>query len=190
MCIRDSARSFRVHSCSFKTWFSGGRNSALNGSKAPRARLSAAGSSSGAEPRANSQRSEVKRQSSCAATPGRIPGGAGCSMNSPSMHSSMHGAAAGREGRRPPQHVAFGGQNDPETQIAQNSQNTPLEERAGWQSGLKKGGARAAASDDVACGGVARAAADGAAAPLSLFCLLYTSPSPRDRTRSRMPSSA
>ena len=24
----------------------------------------------------------------------------------------------------------------------------------------------------------------------SLFCLLYTSPSPRDRTRSRMPSSA
>ena len=27
-------------------------------------------------------------------------------------------------------------------------------------------------------------------AGLSLFCLLYTSPSPRDRTRSRMPSSA
>ena len=27
-------------------------------------------------------------------------------------------------------------------------------------------------------------------APLSLGCLLYTSPSPRDRTRSRMPSSA
>src|SRR5665811_2233993 len=25
---------------------------------------------------------------------------------------------------------------------------------------------------------------------LSMFCLLYTSPSPRDRTRSRMPSSA
>ena len=25
---------------------------------------------------------------------------------------------------------------------------------------------------------------------LTLFCLLYTSPSPRDRTRSRMPSSA
>ena len=25
---------------------------------------------------------------------------------------------------------------------------------------------------------------------LALFCLLYTSPSPRDRTRSRMPSSA
>ena len=25
---------------------------------------------------------------------------------------------------------------------------------------------------------------------LSIFCLLYTSPSPRDRTRSRMPSSA
>ena len=25
---------------------------------------------------------------------------------------------------------------------------------------------------------------------LGLFCLLYTSPSPRDRTRSRMPSSA
>ena len=25
---------------------------------------------------------------------------------------------------------------------------------------------------------------------LNLFCLLYTSPSPRDRTRSRMPSSA
>ena len=24
----------------------------------------------------------------------------------------------------------------------------------------------------------------------SIFCLLYTSPSPRDRTRSRMPSSA
>ena len=27
-------------------------------------------------------------------------------------------------------------------------------------------------------------------APMVLFCLLYTSPSPRDRTRSRMPSSA
>ena len=26
--------------------------------------------------------------------------------------------------------------------------------------------------------------------PLNLTCLLYTSPSPRDRTRSRMPSSA
>ena len=26
--------------------------------------------------------------------------------------------------------------------------------------------------------------------PLGYFCLLYTSPSPRDRTRSRMPSSA
>ena len=26
--------------------------------------------------------------------------------------------------------------------------------------------------------------------PLSISCLLYTSPSPRDRTRSRMPSSA
>ena len=26
--------------------------------------------------------------------------------------------------------------------------------------------------------------------PVSLHCLLYTSPSPRDRTRSRMPSSA
>ena len=26
--------------------------------------------------------------------------------------------------------------------------------------------------------------------PSSYFCLLYTSPSPRDRTRSRMPSSA
>ena len=25
---------------------------------------------------------------------------------------------------------------------------------------------------------------------LAMFCLLYTSPSPRDRTRSRMPSSA
>ena len=30
----------------------------------------------------------------------------------------------------------------------------------------------------------------GAIVVLSLFCLLYTSPSPRDRTRSRMPSSA
>ena len=26
--------------------------------------------------------------------------------------------------------------------------------------------------------------------PIDNFCLLYTSPSPRDRTRSRMPSSA
>ena len=26
--------------------------------------------------------------------------------------------------------------------------------------------------------------------PLKIICLLYTSPSPRDRTRSRMPSSA
>jgi hypothetical protein len=30
----------------------------------------------------------------------------------------------------------------------------------------------------------------GAAANLVYVCLLYTSPSPRDRTRSRMPSSA
>ena len=30
----------------------------------------------------------------------------------------------------------------------------------------------------------------GVTVPLFLFCLLYTSPSPRDRTRSRMPSSA
>ena len=33
-------------------------------------------------------------------------------------------------------------------------------------------------------------AANCAPADLELFCLLYTSPSPRDRTRSRMPSSA
>ena len=31
---------------------------------------------------------------------------------------------------------------------------------------------------------------DGAETDLDLGCLLYTSPSPRDRTRSRMPSSA
>ena len=31
---------------------------------------------------------------------------------------------------------------------------------------------------------------DGTLAPKEQFCLLYTSPSPRDRTRSRMPSSA
>ena len=30
----------------------------------------------------------------------------------------------------------------------------------------------------------------GQVLPLHIFCLLYTSPSPRDRTRSRMPSSA
>jgi len=30
----------------------------------------------------------------------------------------------------------------------------------------------------------------GASGTLLTFCLLYTSPSPRDRTRSRMPSSA
>ena len=30
----------------------------------------------------------------------------------------------------------------------------------------------------------------GMSAPLVAVCLLYTSPSPRDRTRSRMPSSA
>ena len=34
------------------------------------------------------------------------------------------------------------------------------------------------------------ATADGAYLGLFAFCLLYTSPSPRDRTRSRMPSSA
>ena len=33
-------------------------------------------------------------------------------------------------------------------------------------------------------------AADGEEYVLNLICLLYTSPSPRDRTRSRMPSSA
>ena len=31
---------------------------------------------------------------------------------------------------------------------------------------------------------------DGAGIDVILVCLLYTSPSPRDRTRSRMPSSA
>ena len=31
---------------------------------------------------------------------------------------------------------------------------------------------------------------DGNTIPRSIICLLYTSPSPRDRTRSRMPSSA
>ena len=31
---------------------------------------------------------------------------------------------------------------------------------------------------------------DGATRDLAAICLLYTSPSPRDRTRSRMPSSA
>ena len=36
----------------------------------------------------------------------------------------------------------------------------------------------------------ARRAAAAGAADLILCCLLYTSPSPRDRTRSRMPSSA
>ena len=30
----------------------------------------------------------------------------------------------------------------------------------------------------------------GEDSPINNFCLLYTSPSPRDRTRSRMPSSA
>ena len=30
----------------------------------------------------------------------------------------------------------------------------------------------------------------GKVAPMAQVCLLYTSPSPRDRTRSRMPSSA
>ena len=30
----------------------------------------------------------------------------------------------------------------------------------------------------------------GAGAPLAIVCLLYTSPSPRDRQKSRMPSSA
>ena len=32
--------------------------------------------------------------------------------------------------------------------------------------------------------------AEGARTTPSMVCLLYTSPSPRDRTRSRMPSSA
>ena len=34
------------------------------------------------------------------------------------------------------------------------------------------------------------AAASGKPPTRFIFCLLYTSPSPRDRTRSRMPSSA
>ena len=41
--------------------------------------------------------------------------------------------------------------------------------------------------DELAIYGIALTLA---AVPLSLACLLYTSPSPRDRTRSRMPSSA
>ena len=50
----------------------------------------------------------------------------------------------------------------------------------------------ALAFDDTAAG---HAAASGPARaahefPLVVLCLLYTSPSPRDRTRSRMPSSA
>ena len=36
----------------------------------------------------------------------------------------------------------------------------------------------------------ARQALDAVKVPLAGGCLLYTSPSPRDRTRSRMPSSA
>ena len=39
-------------------------------------------------------------------------------------------------------------------------------------------------------GAVANRLADGEAKALFTACLLYTSPSPRDRTRSRMPSSA
>ena len=35
-----------------------------------------------------------------------------------------------------------------------------------------------------------KVAREGGVTVLSLRCLLYTSPSPRDRTRSRMPSSA
>ena len=37
---------------------------------------------------------------------------------------------------------------------------------------------------------IALAMVDGAKAGKDTVCLLYTSPSPRDRTRSRMPSSA
>ena len=49
--------------------------------------------------------------------------------------------------------------------------------------------ARVAAGPVPATAG-ASAAGSSPAAPSSSPCLLYTSPSPRDRTRSRMPSSA
>ena len=39
-------------------------------------------------------------------------------------------------------------------------------------------------------GGIVIASVDNRVSALNWFCLLYTSPSPRDRTRSRMPSSA
>src|SRR5665811_819103 len=42
----------------------------------------------------------------------------------------------------------------------------------------------------MACGAQAEATKEGANLTVTGGCLLYTSPSPRDRTRSRMPSSA
>ena len=38
--------------------------------------------------------------------------------------------------------------------------------------------------------GLSRAQSDAYSKAMATLCLLYTSPSPRDRTRSRMPSSA
>ena len=51
---------------------------------------------------------------------------------------------------------------------------------------------RVAALKDQVAAGVTAPAYDGMSpqAQLTEICLLYTSPSPRDRTRSRMPSSA
>eukprot|EP00656_Telonema_subtile_P046798 TRINITY_DN53354_c0_g1_i1.p1 TRINITY_DN53354_c0_g1~~TRINITY_DN53354_c0_g1_i1.p1 ORF type:complete len:251 (+),score=66.70 TRINITY_DN53354_c0_g1_i1:155-907(+) len=49
---------------------------------------------------------------------------------------------------------------------------------------------QAIAAAKAKAGGAEAATPAAAATPASEYCLLYTSPSPRDRTRSRMPSSA
>ena len=54
----------------------------------------------------------------------------------------------------------------------------------------KKGMASNVGEDHVISGGMLSGSVKRYCTPLMRNCLLYTSPSPRDRTRSRMPSSA
>ena len=58
-----------------------------------------------------------------------------------------------------------------------------------WQVAMKRGQLKAVPEDRV-LGQLLRKLESVKASIRSKVCLLYTSPSPRDRTRSRMPSSA
>ena len=73
----------------------------------------------------------------------------------------------------------------PRSTLDRSSAASDVYKRQGGAIGSKKGNTAAGAIIGAAVGGAA-----GALIGRYMDCLLYTSPSPRDRTRSRMPSSA